>query len=270
MDYPSYSAPALPPGVAAEAVERLRAISKEEGVRIFAAVESGSRAWGFPSPDSDYDVRFIYLRPVADYLRLDPVRDVIERPLDGLWDINGWDLRKALLLLARGNAVVVEWLRSPLVYLEEGDLAQRMRDLADRHGDVPASVRHYYGLLHGGWAREFGDSSRVRLKKYFYVIRAAAALAWLRRYGTTPPMALPDLIAGDVLPAAVGDEVAGLLAAKQIASEMGEGERRPVLDRFIVDHLDWAVETGAPRDARPPAELLTAVDALFREAVLRP
>ena len=99
-----------------EIQEALRKIEKQEGVRILYAVESGSRAWGFASPDSDYDVRFIYVRPAGDYLRLDEIRDVIEWQMDEVLDINGWDLRKALRQFARGNATLFEWSGSPEIY----------------------------------------------------------------------------------------------------------------------------------------------------------
>lgn len=96
--------------------EKLDEIEEKENVRILHAIESGSRAWGFASPDSDYDVRFIYARRREDYLRLDEPRDVIEWQLDDVLDINGWDLKKALKQFARGNATLFEWSGSPIVY----------------------------------------------------------------------------------------------------------------------------------------------------------
>ena len=96
--------------------EKLHAIEEKEHVRILYAVESGSRAWGLASPDSDYDVRFLYVRPMEEYLRLDSPRDVIEWQLDEVLDINGWDLRKALVQFQKGNATLFEWAGSPIVY----------------------------------------------------------------------------------------------------------------------------------------------------------
>src|SRR4030095_590913 len=95
---------------------KLADIERAEDVRILFAVESGSRAWGFPSPDSDYDVRFLYVHKADWYLSIDPRRDVIELPIEGEFDINGWDLRKALQLLIKSNPVLLEWLRSPVLY----------------------------------------------------------------------------------------------------------------------------------------------------------
>jgi len=104
-------------------LQELNAIEKKHGVRILHAVESGSRAWGFASPDSDYDVRFVYVRPARDYIRLDEVKDVIMWKDDGILDINGWDLRKAMIQFARGNATLFEWSNSPVVYKATDDWA---------------------------------------------------------------------------------------------------------------------------------------------------
>lgn len=84
----------IDPAVRCEIGQRLDAVEATESVRLLMAVESGSRAWGFPSPDSDYDVRFIYVRPRDWYLSLVPGRDVIEHAIVDEIDLNGWDVRK--------------------------------------------------------------------------------------------------------------------------------------------------------------------------------
>ena len=109
----------IAPDVLDEIQQRLDLIVAEEDVRLLFAVESGSRAWGFPSPDSDYDVRFVYARHITDYLRLEDRRDVIERPIVDEIDLNGWDIKKALQLMLKSNAVISEWLQSPIVYRAE-------------------------------------------------------------------------------------------------------------------------------------------------------
>ena len=96
--------------------EKLNQLEAEYGVQILLAVESGSRAWGFASPDSDYDVRFIFWHPKDWYLSVFEQRDVIELPVDAVLDISGWDIRKALRLLWKSNAALIEWLNSPIVY----------------------------------------------------------------------------------------------------------------------------------------------------------
>jgi hypothetical protein len=253
--------------VRAEVARRLDTIERENGVRIVFAAESGSRAWGFASPDSDYDVRFVYVRPLNDYLALSPLRDVIETPLEGVWDVNGWDLRKALLLLRKGNAVVIEWLRSPLVYREVGPTADAMRRLAERFGDPESSIRHYGGLMHGLVQRRIAGRVEVKLKSYIYIMRCACALAWVRQRGTVPPMALADLRAND-LPAPVSKALDDLLAAKTSSNELGQGTRIAVLDDFVADQEAWVMASGALNPRPEDPAFIAATDALFRTAVL--
>lgn len=107
--------------------DKIQEIEKKENVRVLRCVESGSRAWGFASPDSDYDVRFIYVRPKEYYLRLEKKRDVIEWQLDETLDINGWDIQKALRLLHKSNPTLFEWNSSPIIYKQQmsGILFQR-------------------------------------------------------------------------------------------------------------------------------------------------
>ena len=124
-------------------ISRLREIEGENTVKILYACESGSRAWGFPSSDSDYDVRFVYIRSVESYLSVQKSRDVIEYPEIGKLDISGWDLQKALLLLRKSNPPLLEWLGSPIVYLEGYSIAAQMRELAAQYYSATASVYHY-------------------------------------------------------------------------------------------------------------------------------
>ena len=154
----------IDPAFHTRAEAALAAVEREEGVRILLAIESGSRAWGFPSQDSDYDVRFIFVRPLADYLRVSPPRDVIERPIDDLLDLGGWDLRKALGLAVRSNAVVGEWLSSPVVYRSDPSIVIRLQALAHQAAHLPALAYHYDRLPRNAWTAGDGE---IRLKSYF-------------------------------------------------------------------------------------------------------
>jgi predicted nucleotidyltransferase len=131
------------PQVVAAIDHRLEQIRASEHVSIPLAIESGSRAWGFPSPDSDYDSRFVFVRSLEDYLSPWPKRDVIETPLDGLLDVNGWDLRKALTLLMKGNAVILEWAQSPIQYGVDPWFKDSFLELAAQVASRPHVVRHY-------------------------------------------------------------------------------------------------------------------------------
>ena len=149
-----------------EAIQNnLKEIESEYGVRILYAVESGSRAWGVASPDSDYDVRFVYVRPTMDYIRLDEPRDVIEWKLDEVLDINGWDIRKTMKQFSRGNAVLFEWSHSPIIY-KTTDEWNYIRDVGRNYFSVRTAIRHYFGTATTAWNRHLlGDT--VRYKHYF-------------------------------------------------------------------------------------------------------
>jgi hypothetical protein len=165
-----------------EILARLSHLEQEEGVRILYACESGSRAWGFPSTDSDYDVRFIYLQPQDWYLSIDleKKRDVIERPINDQIDLNGWDLRKALWLYRKSNPPLLEWLGSPIIYLEKYSTASQLRTLAPEYYSPKACMYHYLHMARGNY-REYLKGERVWIKKYFYILRPLLAINWLEK-----------------------------------------------------------------------------------------
>jgi uncharacterized protein len=237
-------------------------IERREGVRILVAVESGSRAWRFASRDSDYDVRFIYIRTIADYLSVETRRDVIELPVDGTLDANGWDLRKALGLIAKSNAVVTEWLSSPVVYRRDDDTAALLHGLAKACAHLPALAYHYDRSARRAWAP--GDDP-VRLKSYFYALRPALALDWIRRKAEPPPMDLPSLMAGAPLPDDLREDVAMLLLRKRAATESDMAARVPSLEAY----LTAALSEMAPRPGIwDHAPAIGAADEAFRALLL--
>ena len=259
----------IPPDVQALIRARLDEVARAERVRIVLAVESGSRAWGFASADSDYDVRFLYVRGLEDYAALTSPRDVIERPIEGELDLNGWDLRKALTLGLRWNPALVEWLTSPIVYAEAGWEAAALRGLFARARQSRAAlIRHYFGLAYRQFGRHIDGRDAVNLKKYFYVVRPAAALLWLEtRAHETPPMSLPALLDGVALPADVAAAIVDLRARKAAGVEAGRGERIAALDAFCTARMAWAREHLPKTAPQPDAALVRAAEALFHASV---
>ena len=154
-------------------ISKLKQIEKDYNVRVLLAVESGSRAWGFASPDSDYDVRFIYVRPEKEYLRLEDVRDVIELPINDELDINGWDLQKTLRLLYRSNPTLFEWFSSPIVYMET-EFADQFREIMTDYFSTKKSLYQYISMAESNY-REYLKGEMVKAKKYFYVLRPVLA-----------------------------------------------------------------------------------------------
>jgi len=250
---------------------RLDEICRDHEVAIPLAIESGSRAWGFPSPDSDYDCRFLFVRRGKDYLTPWPKRDVIETPLEGELDVNGWELGKALKLLLKGNAVVIEWLMSPIAYRGDPAFRDALMALAAGFTSPNRVARHYLHLGERQRRTYFADGKAVKLKKIFYALRPAAALRWLRLHPgqAIAPMHFPTLMAECDPPADVLDITNELIARKAVTRELGSTSLPQPVEAFIDSEFALA-------NAMPPertilsADAKQAAEALFRTWVGRP
>lgn len=236
-------------------ISKLNEIEEQEKIKILHCVESGSRAWGFASPDSDYDVRFIYVRPKEYYLRLDKTRDVIEWQLDDTLDINGWDAKKALTLLHSSNPTLFEWNASPIVYKTTYDW-QQISLTINRYFVMKSGLYHYLSTAKGNY-REFLMGEVVKLKKYFYVLRPLLACKWILAEGTPPPMLFTALME-KYLDAEIKPDVEKLLEVKMNTPEIGEGER---FER-INDYIERGIEDTEKAIAELPKEDLRGWDEL--------
>ncbi|GCE22552.1 nucleotidyltransferase domain-containing protein [Dictyobacter kobayashii] len=218
--------------------EALATIAQEEQVRIIYACESGSRAWGIASQNSDYDVRFLYVRPQNDYLRLDMPRDVIELPIVDDLDINGWDIFKALRLLRNSNPPLLEWLFSPIVYQESSIYVEALRDIARRLYSQTSIFYHYSNMAYRNYHAYIEQKDSVSLKKYLYVLRPIIALLYLQQHSKLAPTSFIQTMAAVQFPQEVRVRIEQLLVLKQAGEEMGMGDADPMLNAFIVEHLD--------------------------------
>ena len=208
----------------------LKQIEKYYDVKILLAVESGSRAWGLASPDSDYDVRFIYVRKLKDYLRLDEVRDVIELPINDELDINGWDLKKTLQLLYRSNPTLFEWFSSPIVYMET-PFAVQFREMMNDYFSGKKGVYHYISMAERNY-REYLRAEMVKVKKYFYVLRPVLACSWILKKNTPPPMLFSELASAE-LPEFLRPEVDRLLEIKINSPEVKLIHKIDILNEYL-------------------------------------
>jgi predicted nucleotidyltransferase len=260
-------------GFDASAVGEIRQrldLARQSGVNILFAIESGSRAWGFASPDSDYDCRFVYAWPAEGHLVLRPQRDVIEYPIEGEIDAGGWDLRKALLLALAGNAVILEWAKSPYVYEEIAGFRAAMAGLLDQIVPVELVARHYLGLLR----RHVRDNAgEIRLKTLFYALRPALALCYMeqRDFKAFPPMNLDALMAETTLPAGLDSLILQLVEAKKVTREMGIGPVPVPIGSFIDETLrriEGAVSRVIVANPARDAERFAAAERFYRESVL--
>ncbi|HAA15160.1 MAG TPA: hypothetical protein DCE41_27080 [Cytophagales bacterium] len=172
---------------------QLHEISQEEGVHLLWAGESGSRAWGFASPHSDYDVRFIYVYPQERYLQLEPVPETISRPIQDSLDFSGWELRKALRLVAKSNATPMEWMQSPVVYLEKPSFREDLFGLVKDYIRPRALIYHYLGVIKSA-IKSGIEGDTINIKKYFYILRPLLAAAWAAKHRTVAPMNFDALL----------------------------------------------------------------------------
>jgi predicted nucleotidyltransferase len=223
-----------------QAIEaRLADIEYRNGVRILLAVESGSRAWGFPSADSDYDVRFIYARPLTSYLSLKQRRDVIEQPAGKLLDISGWDLRKAIGLAMRSNATVGEWLTSPIVYRRDGRACGFLLDFVRGQFSPRHCALHYLRFAEKQW-KPHARASTIKSKRYCYTMRTLLALVWTIERQSLPPMAVDELLEGVGLPYEPEMAFTEVRARKISGTEHEKAARVPSLDRWIEQRFETA------------------------------
>lgn len=214
--------------------EQLRRIEDAENIKILLAVESGSRAWGFASPDSDYDVRFVYIRSLEDYLRLDAIRDVIELPIDDVLDINGWDLQKTLRLLHKSNPTLFEWFSSPIVY-KKTEFSDKFCDLMTHYFSSKKTLYHYVSMAEGNY-REYLKGDLVKAKKYFYALRPVLACQWILDRGTPPPMLFSELLKTE-LPVELIDVVNQLLELKMNSPEIKLIKRISEINEYLDESI---------------------------------
>lgn len=224
----------------------LTELEAQENIRILYAAESGSRAWGFASPDSDYDVRFVYVHPLPWYLKLEARRDVLELPIEGDLDINGWDLDKTLRLLHASNPTLFEWFSSPLVY-RSSPFTERFRPVMERCFCSRKGLWHYLSMAKGNYG-EFLKGEQVKLKKYFYVLRPLLACRWILEHGTPPPMAFRTLAQAE-LPPELRPITESLLEQKIYRPETAWVPRVDALNAWLESEI---VRVQARIEAQPP------------------
>lgn len=217
-------------------LQKLLGLEQTENIKILYACESGSRAWGFASPDSDYDVRFIYARPLNDYLGITELADNVGLPVNEVLDIGGWDIKKALKLFLKSNSTMYEWLQSPIVYQGDSAFADDLRKLMPEYFSLRSGANHYLSMAHNT-LRDDLQTEQVKLKRYFYALRPALACLWIVEKQTVPPMEFTHLrvmITDDEVQNAIDE----LLAKKKHAVEKAMIAPVPLLNQWLSDTLD--------------------------------
>lgn len=172
--------------------EKLEILESEKKVKILYACESGSRAWGFHSPDSDYDVRFLYIHEKEWYLSIEDKKDFIDLPVNEVFDINGYDIRKALKLFRASNCKIYEWVQSPVIYKSDDSFLQDLKSLVAEYYSPLSGLHHYLGLTRNTLNNDL-QGDQIKLKKYFYALRPVLAACWIAEKGECPPMEFKHL-----------------------------------------------------------------------------
>lgn len=218
-------------------VQRLEKVQSEEGIKILYACESGSRAWGFPSNDSDYDVRFIYIRKPEFYLSIDEGRDVVEKEITDDIDLSGWDLKKTLKLFRKSNPPLFEWLQSPIIYLKQYSIYEKLKSLLPIYYS-PLSCMHHYTNMAEGNLRDYLKNEKVWLKKYFYVLRPILACKWIENNLGPVPTEFEKLVNTIISDKSLKESINQLIEEKKGGAELSWGNRIPEISTFIEFEVD--------------------------------
>ncbi len=223
--------------------QKLDEIEQFNNVKILLACESGSRAWGFASTDSDFDVRFIYAHKTNHYLSIENHRDVIELPVNEVLDISGWDVRKMLGLYYKSNAALYEWLQSPIVYRCNNGFLQFMQQNMNSYYSLVAGINHYLSMTKSTYTGDL-QGEEVKIKKYFYALRPILAAKWIADKNEVPPMEfgkLRTLITDGVIQKLIDD----LMERKATSDEKTLIKPVLPLHSFIEETMDYCVNKRA-------------------------
>ena len=230
------------------------------------ACESGSRAWGFASTDSDFDVRFIYTRPIESYLQLRPPKDAFDLHTDKDYDLAGWDIRKTAELLRKSNPPLLEWLDSPIIYEADERITPKLIGLRNTYFDPKKTAFHYLSLGAGIWGKYISGDPNPKRKKYLYILRPLACIRYIELHRTQPPTLFDQVLAGIDWPAEAMDAVHRLVTAKRAAEELGQMPADPVFSCYIPR---WIEEAKHAAEALPTNDITTtALDELIWDALL--
>lgn len=217
-------------------IKTLKEVEDANNVKVLFAIESGSRGWGFASDDSDYDCRFIYVNKYEYYLSIDDKKDVIEIPVDEIYDVSGWDLKKSLLLLRKSNPPILEWISSPIVYMENQGFIKKFRNLANKCFKVKPSMYHYINLAKRFYVDVLGKD-KTKIKSYFYIIRPVFACKYIMENNTIPPMELEKIRNNISVPEKINIILDRLLEQKKKVNEKELIDKESVLLDYIREEL---------------------------------
>lgn len=242
--------------------DKLKHIEQEHKVKILYACESGSRAWGFPSPDSDYDVRFVYAKSMDSYLSIRNEKDFMDFPLDEELDINGWDLKKTLELIYKSNSVPFEWLQSPIVYHGDKVFSDELWALCQSYFCPRTNINHYLGIARS--AMESLEGDEIGIKKLFYVIRPLLSALWCLEKKSIAPMNILPLM--ELMPEELEQKTLSLIELKATAKERFVIQLDDSLKLWINETFEKCIRASKGIDKQYFA--VEPLDEFFRKTIM--
>ncbi len=245
-------------------INKLKEIERDHGITILYACESGSRAWQFPSPDSDFDVRFIYVRPVDFYLSILDRDDHLSFPINDELDIYGWDLKKVLKLIRKSNTTPFEWLQSPIEYGARDDFREKLWELCPNYFNRKSNIHHYLGIAKGALDTVV-NKDEIKIKKLFYVLRPLLAAKWCLKKNTIAPMTIGPLLT--LMPAGLKKMVEELIDFKATAAEGFIVNLDPALRKYIEEEFKHC--TAGAEELLVPKFELDELEIFFRKNIYR-
>ncbi|MEJ2883848.1 nucleotidyltransferase domain-containing protein [Pedobacter sp. GR22-6] len=245
-------------------LKKLLELEQSENIKVLYACESGSRAWGFASPDSDFDVRFIYTRSANDYLSIANAPDTVGLPVDEVLDIGGWDIKKALKLFLKSNGPLYEWLQSPIVYRQHPAFASEMRALMPNYFSLRSAANHYLSMAYNTF-RDDLQSDQVKMKRYFYALRPVLACSWIIERQSVPPMEFEHLRVLITDPK-VQHSIDELLAQKLLVDEKTMIAPVALLNDWLTTTLSLCKEQVPTLPSLKPQ--IHELDQLFRKYIM--
>jgi predicted nucleotidyltransferase len=221
-------------------LEKLKQVEKEKNVEILFAVESGSRAWGFASPDSDYDVRFVYRKKKEEYLNLWESKDTIGFMTEDDLDGSGWDLKKATTLLAKSNASLLGWLFSPIIYIDNGGTLNAMKALASDNFIPVSGFYHYHSMNKGFYEQLIMGNGEINIKTFFYAARTSFCANWILQFGSIPPVEFLKLYT--LFDEESAELLNALIEEKGLTKESGKAKIDPrlieLIKRIVIENME--------------------------------
>ena len=243
-------------------IEQLKQVESKNSIKILYAVESGSRAWGFASTDSDWDVRFIYIHDTPHYLSIDERKDNIEQMLPDDIDLSGWEMKKSLRLFRKSNPPLFEWLRSPIIYYQQTSFIEQLRNLSNDFFNPKSCMYHYLSMAVNNY-KDYLQGDLVKVKKYFYVLRPILACGWIEKFDEMPPMEFNTKLETIIEEGPLKTAILQLLERKMSGEELDKEPKIELINNFVEDKINYFTNylKQFSFDAKPETEQL---NKLFR------